>query len=147
MRDRGPGGKNRRKGRGSSVRGARELVFAEPGVSVYAYVSENCGNGHYRVSCGDGVDRLGVLRGAMRRRSWVNRGDIVLASTRDFQDGKCDIVHRYYYDDVLSLIQHGEIAGPLRAMYDNGGETSHGTGENDGMIVFENDCGVDVDGI
>ena len=34
---------------------------------------------------------LGIIRGSMRKRIWVNNGSIVLVSLREFEDGKVDI--------------------------------------------------------
>lgn len=31
----------------------------------------------------------------MRKRVWVNAGDIILVSLRDYQDGKADVIAKY----------------------------------------------------
>merc|ERR1719193_2659675 len=38
--------------------------------------------------CFDGTKRLCHIRGKMRKKVWVNLGDICLISLRDFQDEK-----------------------------------------------------------
>ena len=49
--------------------------------------------------------RLGIICGTMRKRKrWVNPGNIVIVSLRDFQNDKCDIVHVYTASDVHKLI-------------------------------------------
>jgi len=49
--------------------------------------------------------RLGIICGFMRKRKrWVNPGNIVIVSLRDFQQDKCDIVHVYSASDVHKLI-------------------------------------------
>lgn len=49
--------------------------------------------------------RLGIICGTMRKRKrWVNPGNIVIVSLRDFQQDKCDIVHVYSANDVHKLI-------------------------------------------
>ncbi|KAF8819923.1 putative eukaryotic initiation factor-1A [Cardiosporidium cionae] len=50
-----------------------------------------------------------VCRGKMRKRVWVNSGDIVLVSLRDFQDGKGDVVAKYTADEARSLKAYGEL--------------------------------------
>ena len=44
----------------------------------------------------DGHERFCRIRGKMKRRTWVRRGNIVLASPRDFQfEERGDIIWRY----------------------------------------------------
>ena len=40
---------------------------------------------------------------------WINAGDIVLVSLREFQDSKADIIHRYNADEARNLKQYGEL--------------------------------------
>ena len=48
------------------------------------------------VKCQDGHERLCRIRGKMKRRAWVRRGDIVLVSPWDFQfEERGDIIWRY----------------------------------------------------
>jgi len=67
------------------------------------------GDGRCEVYCFDRTTRMCLIRGTMRRRVWINVGDIVLVSLRDFQEGKADIVHKYTPDEARTLKQHGEI--------------------------------------
>lgn len=41
---------------------------------------------------------------------WINPGDLVLISLRDFQEGKADIVLKYTPDEGRSLKSLGEIS-------------------------------------
>jgi len=50
------------------------------------------------------------LRGRMRKGTRITTGCYVLVSLRDFQDEKCDIIHKYNDDEVRLL----ESAGHLR---------------------------------
>ena len=138
MKDHGPGGKNRRKAKGSAMSGSRrDILFAGPDQS-YAFVTENLGNCHFRLQCEDGAERLGVLRGAMRKRAWVRRTDILLVTKRSFQDDKVDIVHRYSSEDVhyLNSVQH--IPAALMAWYSTG-ESAAVPDEDADLLVFEGD--------
>jgi len=112
---RGPGGKGRRKAKSNSS-GSNELLFADD-YSAYAYVQENNGSGHFRVLCSDGGERMGVLRGSMRRRVWVRRGDIVLVTLREYEDAKADIVHKYSGVEVSRLASMKEIPESLMRSY------------------------------
>lgn len=55
--------------------------------------------------------KLGVVRGKMLRRSYVNAEDIVLVSDREFEKSKVDIIH-VYKNYHLSRIQRCKFAPP-----------------------------------
>ena len=61
----------------------------------YAKVSKCKGNCRFDVDCCDGKSRAAILCGAMRKRKFINQGDLVLVSIRDFQDNVCDIIDSY----------------------------------------------------
>merc|ERR1719516_657835 len=46
--------------------------------------------------CFDGVKRLCHIRGKLRKKVWINQGDIVLIGLRDYQDAKADVILKYY---------------------------------------------------
>lgn len=46
------------------------------------------GNGRLEALCFDGTRRLGHIRGKLRKKVWINQGDIILLSLRDYQDEK-----------------------------------------------------------
>jgi len=75
----------------------------------YAFVSKILGNCKFELICFDGKKRLGCLRGNMKKRKWVNKGDCILVSLRDFQDAKCDIILVYKSEQVDVLIKKKEI--------------------------------------
>ena len=47
------------------------------------------------VECCDGKTRAAILCGAMRKRKFINQGQIVLVSIREWQDDICDIIDSY----------------------------------------------------
>merc|ERR1712107_483794 len=67
------------------------------------------GNGRCEVQCFDQVKRLCHIRGKMRKKVWVNQGDIVLVSLRSFQDEKGDIINKYTPEEARNLKTYGEI--------------------------------------
>lgn len=147
-KNRGPGGKGRKKAKGAGARRNEPLLLAEaadPNDALYAFVREACGSGHYRLACNDGKDRLGVLRGSMVRRVWVRRNDMVLVTKRSYQDGKADIVHKYAGDEVLRLMAMGEISAGLSRLYNSfdgggGGEPAAGCEDEEDTVVFDEDA-------
>lgn len=71
---------------------------------LYARVIKNLGNMNLLVYCNDNKTRICHIRGSMRKKVWINIGDIVLISLRDFSE---DIVKK-----------EGE-RGDVVAKYDN----------------------------
>lgn len=53
------------------------------------------GANHIRVRCHDGVERMGRIKGKIKKRAWIREGDIVIIIPWSFQDEKCDILYRY----------------------------------------------------
>ena len=53
------------------------------------------GANHIRVKCHDGVERMGRIKGKIKKRAWIREGDILIIVPWSFQDEKCDILHRY----------------------------------------------------
>lgn len=111
-KNKGKGGKNRRRGKNENEE-KRELVFKEDG-QEYAQVLRMLGNGRLEAQCIDGVKRLCHIRGKMRKKVWVNTGDIILLGLRDYQDDKADVIQKYMADEARSLKAYGEIPESVR---------------------------------
>ena len=92
--DTAQGGKNRRRGKNENDNEKRELVFKEEG-QEYAQVVKMLGNGRLEAQCFDGARRLAHIRGKLRKKVWINQGDIILLSLRDYQDEKGDVIMKY----------------------------------------------------
>ncbi|UZJ52856.1 hypothetical protein CBS101457_002176 [Exobasidium rhododendri] len=107
-KNKGKGGKNRRRGKNENEADKRELVFKEEG-QQYAQVLKMLGNGRLEAQCFDGEKRLAHIRGKLRKKVWINTGDIILLSLRDFQDEKADVIQKYTADEARSLKQYGEL--------------------------------------
>lgn len=86
----------------------KELEFKDDG-QEYAQVTRMLGHGRCQVLCTDGVSRLAVIRGAMRKKVWIKLEDWVLVGLREYQDNKCDIIGKYTEEDVRNLKAYGEI--------------------------------------
>ncbi|KAL2275437.1 hypothetical protein FJTKL_02052 [Diaporthe vaccinii] len=91
-KNKGKGGKNRRRGKNENDNEKRELTFKEEG-QEYAQVVKMLGNGRLEAQCFDGTRRLGNIRGKLRKKVWINQGDIILLSLRDYQDDKGDVMY------------------------------------------------------
>ena len=81
-----------------------------------------------------------VIRGKMRKRVWINDGDIVLVALREFGD-TADIVHKYYPEEAFELQELGEIpenvainqGAPDEQEEQMSGEEDYDLGTGDGM--------------
>jgi translation initiation factor 1A len=130
-KNKGKGGKNRRRGKNENDGLKRELDLKDEG-QEYAQVTKILGNGRVRCMCFDGKERLCNIRGKMRRKVWIGTGDIILLGLRDFQDEKADVIQKYNPDEARRLKAQGHI--PDNVQLDIGGET-----KEDDNIHFAND--------
>lgn len=92
------------------------------------------GNGRLEALCFDGEKRLAHIRGKLRKKVWINQGDIILLSLREYQDEKGDVILKYSADEARSLKAYGELPESAKI-----NETdTYGEGE-EGGIGFEFD--------
>jgi translation initiation factor 1A len=80
----------------------------------YAQVTALLGNCRLRLNCIDGKTRMGKIRGAIRKKSWISMNDVVLVSLREFEDDKCDVLHAYKPPEVIYLQKLGEIPTSIK---------------------------------
>lgn len=142
-KNKGKGGKNRKRGKNEADDDKRELVFKEDG-QEYAQVTRMLGNGRCEAICVDGTKRLCHIRGKMHKKVWIAAGDIVLVGLRDYQDDKADVILKYMNDEARLLKAYGELPDTLRL---NEGVDVDGPEEGDGdsdYIQFEDE---DIDKI
>lgn len=107
-KNKGKGGKNRRRGKNENDDVKRELILAEDG-QAYAQVIKMLGNGRLEAMCFDNQKRLCHIRGKLRKKVWINTSDIILIGLRDFQDEKADVILKYTADEARTLKNKGEI--------------------------------------
>lgn len=134
-KNKGKGGKNRRRGKNENDNEKRELIFKEEG-QEYAQVLKMLGNGRLEALCFDGSRRLAHIRGKLRKKVWINQGDIILLSLRDYQDEKGDVILKYSADEARSLKAYGEL--PENAKI-NETDTYGQEGEGDCNFEFDED--------
>lgn len=109
------GGKNFKKGK--KVEAKCELVFKEE-EQEYAQVVKLLGSSRLTVVCSDGKERLCSIRGKLQRRAWVIVGTIILVSLREWEDGKCDMIHRYTDDEARNLRAYNELPRSMNVSMD-----------------------------
>ena len=91
------------------------------------------GNGRLESMCFDGVKRLAHIRGKLRKKVWINQGDIILLSLRDYQDEKGDVILKYTADEARSLKAYGELPETAKI------------NETDTFGDADGDCGFEFD--
>jgi translation initiation factor 1A len=75
------------------------------------------------------VNKLGIIRGSMRKKQWINSGDIVIVSIRDFEPDKCDVIYVYPKDRKNEIIN--------KKLLDFGDKQSS-IQNNEDIIFFDN---------
>ena len=104
------GGKNRKKGSKKNEGFKRELITREDG-QEYGICTGMLGCNRIKVHLFSGMDVIGVIRGKIVRRMWINLGNVVLCGNREFQSGsqKVDVILRYTPDESNELQRLGQI--------------------------------------
>lgn len=139
-KNKGAGGKKFRKGKTETNVTKRELEFKEDG-QEYGYVTKMLGSCNVSLECADGTTRIGHVRGAMRKKVWVKISDTVLCGLRDYEDGKCDIVHVYDPDEVRCLSSYGELPTKWDASASNADNAD--PNDDSGNVSFAHDTNED----
>lgn len=140
-KNKGKGGKNRKRGKNEADDEKRELVFKEDGQD-YAQVTRMLGNGRVEAKCSDGVLRLCHICGKLHKKVWIAAGDIVLVGLRDYQDGKADVIHKYMPDEARLLKAYGELSDSFRPNEGGGNDDDDHDNRVDSYFGFEE---VDID--
>jgi translation initiation factor 1A len=102
--------KKKKGNKNTSQKQTRPLPIADLG-QTYGLVSASLGDRRMRIECQDGTERIGRIRGKIRKRrsSWINAGRYVIVAFREYQDEKCDIIELLSEDEVKRLKKLNEI--------------------------------------
>merc|ERR1712166_193157 len=113
----------------------RELLFREED-QQYGRVIAMLGNRRINIDCLDGVKRMGIIRGSMKRGAInrVRQGDFVLCSLRDYQ---------YDMDEIRRLKGYGEIDASVKLQEESFGGDADLNLEDDGIDFDFSDGDVD----
>lgn len=83
--------------------------FSSKVIKYHFQVLKLLGNGRLDAQCFDGVKRLCHIRGKLRKKVWINQGDIILIGLRDYQDSKADVIQKYNPDEARNLKAYKEL--------------------------------------
>lgn len=107
------GGKKYKKGK-KTTHVEKELIEKNDKMSEeYGIITKKLGNGRFTVICFDSVERMAIISGKLRKRVWMEIGNVVLLAKWDFQDEKCSIIHKYEEMDINKLIKNGGLTQPF----------------------------------
>lgn len=110
------GGKNYKKSKHSS--GASKPAFIDRQADqMYARVIKNLGDRNMLTYCNDGKVRLCHIRGSMRKRCWIQVGDLVLISLRDFEKSTSESGRNYERGDIVAKYDEDHL-GHLKKQTD-----------------------------
>lgn len=102
--------KNTKKAKNKQQFFRRDLIYKDD-EQEYALVKKSLGNKRFLVVLESNKQELvGRLRGNIHKRDWVNIDDLVLISTRDFQQDKVDIIHHYTPEEFKYLKRKNEVS-------------------------------------
>uniref|UniRef100_A0A914I3X8 Eukaryotic translation initiation factor 4C n=1 Tax=Globodera rostochiensis TaxID=31243 RepID=A0A914I3X8_GLORO len=124
----GKGGKNRRRGKNENDVMKRELIEKDGDDQAYAQVTKMLGNGRLTAFCFDGKVRLCHIRGKLRKKVWINSGDIILIGLRGYQDDKADVILKYTPDEARILKNSGQLPESTKL--------NEGEEQNEGEVEF-----------
>jgi translation initiation factor 1A len=118
---------------------------------MYAKVLKKLGGTHIQVLATNSKTLTAKISGTMRKRKWINVGDIVLVSPRDFETNQdnCDILYCYDQDEAKNLVSMGEIAFEINQKtddikFDNIGVELNDTDDSDKSLNEEDDLPVNT---
>ncbi|MFW9823667.1 MAG: translation initiation factor eIF-1A [Candidatus Thorarchaeota archaeon] len=112
-------GKQAKKGKGG--RGQEEPVITRVKFpnkkmgEMFGVVVEILGGERMRVFCEDGKHRIGRIRGKIKKRVWIRRGDLCIVNPWEWETetqsklGKCEITWRYTRAEISWLERNNKV--------------------------------------
>ncbi|HUW90885.1 MAG TPA: translation initiation factor eIF-1A [Candidatus Nanopelagicaceae bacterium] len=82
---------------------------------MFGRIVDIYGNERMGVFCEDGKHRVGRIRGKIKKRVWIRKGDLVIVSPWDWETevadkpGKCEITWRYTNAEISWLERNRRI--------------------------------------
>ncbi|MFX1280261.1 MAG: translation initiation factor eIF-1A [Promethearchaeota archaeon] len=109
-------GKQGRKGSGHEEPVITRVKYPSKKLGeMFAIVVDILGGDRMRVFCEDGKHRIGRIRGKIKKRVWIRRGDLVIVNPWEWatesQDklSKCEISWRYTRAEISWLERNNKI--------------------------------------
>ena len=111
---------NKKKGKGKKGQQEEPVItrvkYPKKNIGeMFARVVEIYGNDRMGVFCVDGKHRIGRIRGKIKKRVWIRKGDLVIVNPWEFETetpdkmGKCEITWRYTRAEISWLERNNKI--------------------------------------
>lgn len=108
----------------------------------YAVVRKVNGGGRFNVICADKVERIGVARATLKRnKKFIELGQFILVSLRDFQEKFCDIIDIYDGAEVDILVKNRLVNEDFIKQHMHQKEEGDSKGDTSGFVGFTIDHG------
>ena len=119
------GKKKKQTKRGKGYRPPEEIVPSRIKMpnhrmgEMFGRVVDIYGNDRMEVFCEDGNHRIGRIRGKIKKRVWIRKGDLVIVNPWEFETelkdklGKCEITWRYMKSEISWLSRNNRIPSIL----------------------------------
>jgi len=101
--------KGKRKGKKKPSDGVKRTLEIKGDLEEYAKISKMLGDRRVMSVLPDSTEVICVIPGRFRKRCWMTLGDVILISSREFQDGRYDVLHKYKTEEIRHLEKMGEI--------------------------------------
>jgi translation initiation factor 1A len=108
-------GKKRTPGQTPEIIGSRVKFPNRRLGEMFGRVTDIYGNDRMGIFCEDGKHRIGRIRGKIKKRVWIRRGDLVVVNPWDWEtevqdkSGKCEITWRYTRTEISWLDRKNRI--------------------------------------
>ena len=130
----------------------QELYFREQD-EIYGVVINLLGSNRMSVYCSDEITRICLIKGAMRKKIWINKGNYVLVSLRQCSSNQnnSDIIHKYSDEDVIKLYNFEELNPKMKSIELKaltGNTNLNNKDDSDIIFSYDNiDIDIDIDNI
>lgn len=78
----------------------------------YGFVNQMMGNGRCVIYCEDGKERLGRIRGSMRKyraKVIISTNDLIALTRREYEEDKVDIIHKFTFEEASHLLNKHKL--------------------------------------
>ena len=120
-----------------------DLILKSGSEQDYGKVEKILGNGRFNILCNDKVTRLGIIRGKMRKREWVNMGggvdedsipESIRMETANYKNQN-DIVGQWISEDLDVCEDESTPFNEIWNAFENWFTENHSNGKVDKIVV------------
>lgn len=94
------GGKGHKRSK-RGVLGPQDMYKNEG--QLYGIITSALGDHRMLLLCEDGIERIGTIRGSIRKSIWFSKDMYVLVALREFDDTRADVIYGYSYEQSKQM--------------------------------------------